>query len=224
MKKLLQAVCFFNAVCCLAQGDSFSLKSETTGRVYGPFVTRPGMQVVLGQSTFTMIAVTNRSEDSNAPAKLSSVAPVRPEWSFQVEDLRKTGRSTSTGSPFPGQLQMTITAKADWAMYEARVRAKVVRNLPANGTLQHFYTSWIAILPPELGKDWYMPADVAGFRPEGLGAGAGVVSVLSQDDGDFKGTLIFAAPANAQVFHFWFLDYQPVIVKLGQKTRQTPSK
>jgi hypothetical protein len=55
-------------IACAAHGETFSLRHEATGRLFGPFDAGPGSRVVIGSSTFTVVR-------ANAPAS-AAVGPL----------------------------------------------------------------------------------------------------------------------------------------------------
>ena len=57
-----------------SNADTFSLKHTTTDRVFGPFESNPGSNVVIGNSTFTVVNVVSGVLPGETPS--TSVSPV----------------------------------------------------------------------------------------------------------------------------------------------------
>jgi len=66
--------------------DTFGLKSDKTGQVYGPFDTKPGAKVVIGESSFTVVAV--------GAAKDMGIAAFAGLWEVDFDRTMEEGKKS----------------------------------------------------------------------------------------------------------------------------------
>lgn len=75
MQRMVVFAGMFLVLPSVIYADSFRLKSEKTGRMYGPFEYRNGARVMLGKSAFTVV----KSEDKAATAPTQKVLDSKSE-------------------------------------------------------------------------------------------------------------------------------------------------
>lgn len=84
MKIRILAVICLTSACCTCLAESFFLKHDKTGKLYGPYASKEGSKVVIGNTSFTVV----KSKDVPSALEKKMSLIIIPKIAFRTTTVR----------------------------------------------------------------------------------------------------------------------------------------